>query len=272
VTGDSSTERLAAIVVHDVAPATWPQCEALLRMIDALGAPPVTLLVVPHFHGGVRTRDCRAFVEAMDIRRARGDELVLHGFFHFDDAPAPRSVAGFVARRILTRGEAEFAAVSDAEARDRLQQGIALFHDHGWPLHGFVPPAWQLNAATRRVLDASPHRFQYVPVKQGIHRLPGWTLEPTANYCYSPDRRWRRLMSRAQIAAEAARRGSRRLLRLSLHPLDAQFDAVIAHWQRLIITALTTRRAVTKHQAMTVAEPPRYADMLTDLGGKLSGT
>jgi hypothetical protein len=79
-------------------------------------------------------------------------------------------------------------------------------------------------------------------------------------------------MSRAQIAAEAARRGNRQLLRLSLHPLDAQFGAVIAHWQRLITTALTTRRAVTKHQAMTVAEPPRYADMLTDLGGKLSGT
>jgi uncharacterized protein len=248
-----SAERLAAIVVHDVAPATWPQCEALLRMIDTLGAPPVTLLVVPHFHRGVRARDSQAFVEALHARRARGDELVLHGFFHVDEGPAPRSVAGFVARRVLTRGEAEFAAVTESEARDRLQQGIALFDDEGWPLHGFVPPAWQLNAATRHALDAASHRFQYVPVRHGIHRLPEWTFEATANYCYSPDRPWRRLMSRAQIATEAARRGSRRLLRLSLHPLDARFDAVTAHWRRLITAALATRRAVTKHQAMTAA-------------------
>ncbi|MEP7062046.1 MAG: polysaccharide deacetylase family protein [Betaproteobacteria bacterium] len=265
-------ERLVAIVVHDVAPATWPQCRTLLGMIDALGAPPVTLLVVPHFHRRARARDSREFIDAMHERRARGDELVLHGCFHVDDAPAPRGLRDFVARRVLTRGEAEFAAISGEEARKRMQQGIALFHDLGWPLHGFVPPAWQLNDATRRVLDSAAHRFDYVPVKQGIYRLPGWNFEATANYCYSPDRRWRRAMSRAQIAIERARHGNRRLLRLSLHPLDARFAPTVAHWRRLITAALASRRAVTKHQAMTPGGTPPYADMLSDLGGKLSGT
>ncbi len=267
-------ERLAAIVVHDVAPATWPRCRALLDMIDNLGSPPVTLLVVPHFHRGVSARESREFVDALHTRSARGDELALHGFFHVDDAPPPRDIRDFIARRVLTRGEAEFAAIPLEEARDRLQQGIALFDEQRWPLHGFVPPAWQLNAATRRALDGSSHRFDYVPVRRGIYRLPGWRLEATANLCYSPDRRWRRAMSRAQIGWESSRQRNRRLLRLSLHPLDAEYAPVLAHWRTLIIGALRERRAVTKHQAMTAAgaSPPYAADMLADLGGKLSGT
>jgi predicted deacetylase len=279
----SACEKLAAIVVHDVAPATWPQCRTLLDMIDAFGNPPVTLLVVPHFHRGERTRDARAFIDAINARIARGDEPVLHGFYHADDAPAPRNVGEFIARRVLTRSEAEFSAIAPHDARERLQRGIALFTQLAWPLHGFVPPAWQLNAATRDAIDVAGHRFDYVPVRRGIYRLPAWRLEATANLCYSPDRRWRRALSRAQIGWELARRDERRLLRLSLHPLDAQFPPVVAHWRRLIADALRGRRAVTKYQAMSVdrlapARPSCYADaaadacMTSDLGGKLSGT
>jgi predicted deacetylase len=249
----NDSQRIAAIVVHDVAPATWPQCRVLLDMIDSLGNPPVTLLVVPHFHRGVRAGESREFVDAMHARAARGDELALHGLFHVDDGAAPRRVGDFIARRVLTRGEAEFAAIDAAEASERLQQGIALFDEQRWPLHGFVPPAWQLNAATRTALDASPHPFDYVPVRRGIYRLPDWRLESTANLCYSPDRRWRRALSRAQIGWEIARRRDRRLLRLSLHPLDARFAPVVTHWRRLIADALRTRRPVTKYQAMVAA-------------------
>lgn len=263
-------ERLAAIVVHDVAPATWPACRVLLDMIDGLGAPPVTLLVVPHFHRGVHCAASDAFIEAMNARLARGDELALHGWFHDDDSPPPRSPREYIARRLLTRSEGEFAAIPGSTARRRLQHGIELFASQRWPLHGFVPPAWLLNVATRDALDASGHRFDYVPVRGGIHRLPGWRLEATANLCYSPDRAWRRAISRAQIACESKIRGKRRLLRLSLHPLDRQFPAVLTHWRSLIIAALRDRRPVTKRQAMSERFPAQ-ADASADLG-KLSGT
>ncbi|MFI4903215.1 MAG: DUF2334 domain-containing protein [Burkholderiales bacterium] len=240
--------------MHDVAPATWPQCRELLGMIDALGAPPVTLLVVPHFHRGIRARDSQAFVDALDARVARGDELALHGYYHVDDGPRPRSLGAFVARRVLTRGEAEFAAIVGHDAQQRLADGIALFDEAGWPLAGFVPPAWQLNAATRGAIDTLGARIAYVPVRGGIYRLPGWRFEATANLCYSPDRPWRRALSRASIAWALARNGRRRLLRLSLHPLDAGFPGVVAHWQALIERALRTRRPVTKREAMAVDE------------------
>ena len=268
-----SDERVAAIVVHDVAPATWPACRALLAMVDAQGGPPVTLLVVPHFHRGIRARDSREFVDAIDTRIARGDEVALHGLFHADDAPPPRGATAFVRRRVMTRGEAEFAAITGAEARARLAAGIDLFAQMRWPLHGFVPPAWQLNAATRAAIDACGHAFSYVPVRSGMFRLPQWDFEPTANLCYSPDRAWRRAMSRGLIAWQSRRARGRRVLRLSLHPLDAAFPAVMRHWQSLIAVALRERRAVTKHQAMTAAAAlPRHAPTSVGLGGKLSGT
>ncbi len=244
------SEALAAIVIHDVAPATWPACRTLLTMVDSLGAPPVTLLVVPRFHGGAAVDDAPAFVDAINARSARGDELVLHGYEHRDDAPPPRTPRAFVARRLLTRCEGEFAAISEDDALRRLREGVALFDRHRWPLHGFVPPAWLLGDAARRALDACGHPFEYVPVRGGIHTLPDWTLEPTANVVYSPDRRWRRMLSRAHIALELARHGERRLLRLSLHPLDAHYPEVLAHWRALIIEALRHRRPVTKHAAM----------------------
>ena len=268
-----SRERLVAIVVHDVAPATWPACRTLLSMIDALGAPPVTLLVVPHFHRGMHAGRDQAFIEALDSRVARGDELALHGLHHSDDAPPPRMLRAFAQRRLLTRSEGEFAAIGETEALDRLQQGIAFFAARRWPLQGFVPPAWLINDNTRRAIDACGHPFGYVPVRGGIYRLPQWQLEPTANYCYSPDSRWRRGWSRLHTRWEASRHGDRRLLRLSLHPLDAAFPTVVAHWRTLIVSALRDRRAVTKRAAMADAVAvPRYADKLTALGGKLSGT
>ncbi len=268
-----SDEELVAIVVHDVAPATWPACRALLAMVDGLGSPPVTLLVVPHFHRGTRARDSREFVDAIDARVARGDEVALHGLFHADDAPPPRDAAAYIRRRVMTRGEAEFAAIDGTEARARLAEGIGLFASMRWPLHGFVPPAWQLNAATRAAIDACGHPFSYVPVRGGIYSLPQWQYERTANLCYSPDRSWRRAMSRASIAWEARRARDLRLLRVSLHPLDSGFPPVMRHWQALIEDALRSRRAVTKQQAMTAgAALPRYAPTSVGLGGKLSGT
>ncbi len=237
-----------SIVVHDVTPATWPECARLLQMLDDVGANPVTLLVVPHYHHANPIEEDGAFVAALDARLARGDELALHGYHHCDDAPPPRTLRGFVERRVLTRAEGEFAALDEAAATWRLERGIATFRRLGWPLYGFVPPAWLLGNAGRRALDRSSFRFRYVSSRAGVYRLPEWRFTPTANLCYSPDRRWRRAMSRVLIRRELARAEGDSLLRLSLHPQDARYPVVIDHWRCLIAAALAGRTPVTKQQ------------------------
>lgn len=238
--------RAVAVAVHDVSPATWDECRALLAMLDDVGVPRVSLLVVPDFHGRANVLDDAAFVRAMESRLARGDELVLHGYLHVDDAPPPRTPRAFFERRMLTRAEGEFAALDGAAAAARIASGVALFDRLGWPLTGFVPPAWLLGGGARAALAHYAHRFAYVTVRRGLYRLPDWRFERTANLWYSPTSRARRAMSRCAIALELRHARSQPLLRISLHPQDVRGRGVVAHWRRLIADALTTRRPVTK--------------------------
>jgi len=245
-----------AIALHDVSPATWRECQALLAMLDATGAGPLSLLVVPHYHYRVPITEDLAFRNAMDERLARGDELVLHGFHHVDAEPPPRTLRGFVERRLLTRSEGEFAALPLDAAKGRLARGIAMFDALGWPLHGFVPPAWLASAAARTAITQCANRLRYMTVRKGIYRLPGWQFERTANLCYSPDTAMRRLYSALAIRNELRRARRMPLLRLSLHPQDARVPDVIAHWQRLVVEALGERRPMTKHAWVTSVRQP----------------
>ena len=217
-------------------------------MLDDAGARPITLLVVPHYHYRARVLGEPAFVRAMDARLARGDELALHGYFHLDDARPPRTLRTWFARRIRTRTEGEFAALDEHASAWRLVRGIALFERLGWPLAGFMPPAWLLSGGARSALAHCAHRFEYVTVRDGIYHLPEWRFERTANLCYSPDTAMRRAMSKAAIGHEWRRARGVGLMRLSLHPQDVRAPQVLRHWRRLVGDALALRTAVTKRE------------------------
>ena len=255
-----SSPYATAIAVHDVSPATWRECRELLAMLDDVGARPVSLLVIPHYHYRAEAMRSGTFVSAMDGRLARGDELVLHGCYHLDDAPPPRTPRAWFARRMLTQAEGEFAALDEAAAAWRLARGIAMFARLGWPLHGFVPPAWLMSDGARAALANCGHPFEYVTVKGGIYHLPRWRFERTANLWYSPGTAARRLLSAGVIGRERWRARSAPLLRISLHPQDARVPAVLRHWRRLIVEALSVRPAVTKRG---------WADRFRDRDGAL---
>jgi len=240
--------RAVAIAVHDVSPATWRECRELLAMVDDAGAARVTLLVVPRYHHRAGVPGEPAFVRAMEARLARGDELALHGYFHVDDAPAPHTLPQWFARRVLTRTEGEFAALDARASAWRIGRGVALFERLGWPLAGFVPPAWLLSDGARHALAHCAHGFEYVTVRSGIYHLPEWRFERTANLCYSPDTALRRAVSRFGIGHELRRASAVPLLRISLHPQDVRGEGVLRHWQRLVADALAVRTAVTKRE------------------------
>jgi uncharacterized protein len=238
------------ISVHDVAPATWTRCERLLAMLDERGAGPLTLLVVPDFHRRGRVDAHPGFVRAIERRLARGDEVALHGFHHQDDAPAPRGPLGWIERRVLTQSEGEFAALGADEAMRRLERGTALMAALGWPVRGFVAPAWLLGRGARTALSnrTGGMGFAYTTTRGGVYRLPDWTYTFSPSLVCTVRSAWRRSTSQALNAATfaLARRG--RLLRLSLHPVDADYPAVMAQWRGWIDRALETHTPVTKLQ------------------------
>src|SRR5262249_34000451 len=169
-------ERTVCISVHDVAPATWPRCERLLGMLDACGASPVTLLVVPDYHRLGRIDGHPAFLRALERRLARGDEIALHGYHHLDDAAPPRGPLDWFARRALTQSEGEFAALAADEALARIARGVALMAALGWTVRGFVAPAWLLGRGARVALSSRTggSGFAYTTTRGGVYRLPDW--------------------------------------------------------------------------------------------------
>jgi len=239
------------VVVHDVAPATWPACERLLAMLDDLRVSPLTLLVVPDFHGTGQAVASPAFVRAIDRRRARGDEVALHGFFHRDDAPAPRTPLAWVRRRVLTAGEGEFAELGPDEARVRILRGLHQFASIGWKAEGFVAPGWLANEATRSVLRGI-----------GLH----WTSTHAALIDVARDRRiaapcltasprtyWRRAASLAWLRVGARALSRQRLVRVGLHPADGDHPELMACWREVIARLLVQRDTVTKTQAIAAS-------------------
>jgi len=108
-----------AVSLHDVAPDTWPQCERLLALCDR-HAVPVTLLVVPRYHHGAAIDEAPEFARALRARVARGDDVVLHGYYHRDDSRAARGPVEWLRRRFYTASEGEFDALEESVARERL--------------------------------------------------------------------------------------------------------------------------------------------------------
>ena len=73
------SDRGVALVLHDVAPQTWPDYQPFVEAVDAIGSIPITWLVVPDFHHCNSLAGADALRKLLDARVAKGDELVLHG-------------------------------------------------------------------------------------------------------------------------------------------------------------------------------------------------
>ena len=232
------------VSIHDVAPATWPECVRLLAMLDAVGPIPVTFLVVPNYHKKCPIGAHPAFLRALEKRISRGDEVALHGFYHLDDAPAPRHPWQWIQRRVLTQSEGEFAAITAKEATARLERGMCLMRQLNWPLKGFVAPAWLLGAGARAALPTLP--FTYTTTHRGMYSLPDWQLTPSLPLVYSVRSGWRRILSYPVNRGLLTVYQQRPLLRLSLHPVDARFENVMKQWLNLIERSLETREPMTK--------------------------
>lgn len=234
--------RALTVVIHDVAPATLPACQRMLEMISAVAPMPVTLLVVPRYHGAPSNP---AFEGWLDQMLAQGHELALHGYTHRDEG-VMRGWADHLLRRWYTAGEGEFAGLGEAEAARRLIAGRDWFVAHDWPLHGFVAPAWLMSSGTRQALV--DQRFTYTATLSRLIELPSQHELPSQSVVYSTRTAWRRAGSLVwnRVVAYAQRQSP--LLRLELHPTDLAHPAIRAAWLKVLANACSGR------QAMTVAD------------------
>ncbi len=236
------SRRWLCVSLHDVAPATWPYCERVLAAVREVADIPLTLLLVPAYHG-----QCSAqpeFERTISAQLAAGHESALHGYFHIDPH-VPSDVVDWVRRRIYTAGEGEFCGLSADEARERLTLGARWFAANGWTMAGFVAPAWLLGQGAWRALRAR-EGLQYTSTLTQIIVLPEEHAVRAPCLTYSVRSAWRRPTSILWNSVLSRVTQHAPLLRLGLHPYDAESRSIRRSWQGLLERALTDRTAVTK--------------------------
>jgi predicted deacetylase len=243
--GGADPAPMLCVSIHDVAPATWPDCLRLVQAIRAVADIPLTWLVVPHYH--FRPERSAAMEAGLDAALARGDELALHGYSHLDTEAERGGLRARFLRNVYTRREGEFAALSHNEARRRIELGLDWFRERGWTPTGFVPPAWLLGEGAWQALRESP--FAYTTTFSHFHCLGGQeAIAPlrSPSMVYAARNRSGRWLSPRVADATAVMLAHSPLLRFSLHPPDARYPELVRHTQRTLERLLERRTAVTK--------------------------
>lgn len=260
--GGSPATSTVCVVVHDVAAATLGGCERVIRAVGEVAPLPLTFLAVPRFHHAAPTQP---FEQWLGERSGRGDEIALHGYTHLDEG-TPRDWIDRLRRQVYTRGEGEFWDLDANDAATRLQAGIAWFERNDWPLHGFVAPAWLLGPGAWTALRAT--RFSYTSTLRHIHLLPGPGRITSQSLVYSTSSAWRRQSSNAWARVVAATQSGNPVLRIELHPRDADHRSVCRSWQRLLERELRRREALTVAQ---IVDRWREAGRATLEGDRVAG-
>mgnify|MGYP001626174762 CR=1 FL=1 len=221
---------------------------ALAPFITPQGPMPVTLLVVPRYHGDSPLIEHTAFRAWLDTRLALGDEVVLHGFYHTDRLPV-RSPLDWARRRLYTL-EGEFAQLNRLDAQHLLQQGRDELAACGWKTRGFVAPAWLTSVGTIEALTQLD--FDWYASRTGLMDLHTGEQTRATSLVWSVRAAWRRRLSKiynARLLAKLLQREQAATpIRLGLHPVDADWPEAVRFWQEALAMVLAQRPCAIKSQ------------------------
>jgi predicted deacetylase len=233
--------RALVISIHDVSPLTCRLVLPLMADIAAAGVDQVALLVIPNHHSKAPIREDAEFCNW--LRGAvQTHEVVLHGYFH----SRPRNAAGWWVTFVTehyTAQEGEFYDLSEGEARLRLERGKREFAELGLVARGFIAPAWLLGREAERAVRGVG--FQYTTRLRTFKDLVTGRETISHSLVWSVRSAWRRVASLCWNELLARRLFGAPLLRIGLHPVDWQHDAVRRQALHLVRSALAAREAIT---------------------------
>ena len=234
------------VSVHDVAPATANETAGWCADADALGIP-VSLLVIPGPWRGMCLDDTADYASQLQKRRAGGDEIVAHGWTHV--AGPEGSVLRKTVGRLVARGAAEFAALDENQAAERISAGRAVMARAGLATTGFTPPGWLASPAADRALRRAG--FTHTTNHFGVKDLRSGRLHRGFALSHRPGGGLTEQLGEA-IFSRAAQRTAVRggLVRLALHPDDLRRPGLRDTTLRTIERALAAGATATTYDAV----------------------
>jgi uncharacterized protein len=209
------------VSVHDIAPGTAEQSARWIAALDARGIPATLLLVPGPWRGPSLVQDAR-LAEELLLAEDRGHELALHGFYHLATHGSGSLWRRGVAQ-VMARGAAEFATLSEGEARARIKAGLEELADLGIEPVGFHPPGWLVSPESVRALRRSGLRYYSTHLALHSFAAAGGTAElrlAAPAFSHRPGGTGESLGVR--MMTEGARRFARNgnAFRIALHPDD----------------------------------------------------
>jgi predicted deacetylase len=100
------------------------------------------------------------------------------------------------------------------------------------------------SAGTWQALDDT--QLKYSTTLSTLKVLHGGPLIRAQSLVFSSRSAWRRLVSHAVVEIVASRLRHARLVRFGLHPIDADYDHVVRHWQSLLERFAKSHQPTTK--------------------------
>ena len=238
-----SATRSLVVSIHDVSPLTRQATERILTELEALGVQTVSLLVIPDHHCKGHLLDDPEFCAWLRDRVVKGDEVVLHGYFHRRDQRAGETFREKLTTRYYTAGEGEFFDITGADALRVVSQARQEFRKVGLDPQGFVAPAWLLSDGADRALQRLG--IAYTTRIGGVFDYTTGVNHASQSLVWS-SRSWvRRCASRLWNAHLFWRLHACPLVRIGIHPPDVGHRAIWRQIKALTAKALEDRTAVT---------------------------
>lgn len=231
--------RALIVSLHDVSPHTFETTRAMVERLEALGLSRFSLLVVPDHHRKGHFLDDPAFCHWLREREAKGDEVVIHGFYHLRASRKGESLRDRLTTRFYTAGEGEFYDMSGAEALWLIAEAREGFRKIGLDPRGFIAPAWLLSEGAEAALTKLG--FAYTVRLGTITDLACQRTFASQSLVWSVRSLWRRSASRFWNRSLFNRLRPAGLLRIGLHPVDFDHRAVWRQIESLAQSALADR-------------------------------
>jgi predicted deacetylase len=230
------------VSVHDISAATEAQVRAILADLDALGARPRVLKVVPRPPGFPTLDQAPGLVALLRDEAEHGSEIVLHGYTHRAAGPYCGPWELRARARLFAGSSAEFASLPPSEMTRRLAFGRQALLRQGLDVEAFCAPAWLAPPGIRPLLRELGFRryvgmASVVDLARGRERWTPWIGHVGAGA-------WQeRLVRLGGVLALAASTGTP--VKVFFHPDGAPTSPAYRSALRVLPALLHRRRATT---------------------------
>jgi predicted deacetylase len=221
------------VSIHDVHPESFHAAVEQVAFCESLGVRRLSILVVPDFHRRTPFETSQKLVAWLRSRQDLGDEVVLHGLYHHNDAhdASPRFL---FFNRFYTSNEAEFLNLDFQDACSRMSYGKERLERAGLHPVGFVAPAWLMSRDVCRAVFYVG--FLYTNTVRSIVPASGKTIR-CQSLCYSARAEWRQAASLAWNSGLWQLKRHHQVVRLSLHPNDLTVGSFRSQISRILSSA-----------------------------------